>query len=81
LTHTDGQRLVRTGWFREFVRVEQDPKASATDIRTRMQSAGWQPRSATGRVKATCPNRPDTRVWPFYYVPADWPTQTAGDAR
>jgi hypothetical protein len=81
LRHTDGSRLVRTGWFREYVRTELDHTASAIQIRVRMQTAGWQVRGNAGRVKATCPGRPDSRVWTFYVVPPDWEQHTAGERK
>lgn len=72
LRHSDGSRLVRTGWFREFVRREQDPTVSPAQLHQRMQRVGWQLRGNAGRIKATCPGRADSLVWTFYVVPVDW---------
>jgi hypothetical protein len=71
LRHHDGTRYVRCGWYRENVRVH-DGTVSALDLAHRMERVGWLRRGTHGRIKATCPNRPETLVWTFYEVPAGW---------
>jgi hypothetical protein len=73
LRHLDGIRLVRTGWFRDYVRREQDHTISPAQLHQRMQRVGWKLRGSAGRWKATSPG-PSARplIWTFYAVPADW---------
>jgi hypothetical protein len=77
LRHVDGTRFVRAGWFRAHVRTD-DVTASPQEIAQRMERVGWRRPGAEGRVKATCPGPtrppglPDTLVWRFYVVAADW---------
>jgi hypothetical protein len=71
LRHHDGTRYVRCGWYRDLIR-HHDGTASATEIAHRMERVGWLRRGAHGRIKATCPNRPESLVWTFYEVPAGW---------
>ncbi len=72
LRHADGSLLVRTGWFREYVRAEQDHTISPRRIGTRMEAGGWTRRGGGGRVKATQPAGRETLVWTFYDVPDGW---------
>jgi hypothetical protein len=72
LRHSDGSRLVRTGWFRDYVKREQDHTVSPAQLHNRMQRVGWQRRGNHGRIKATCPGRRDSLQWNFYIVPTDW---------
>lgn len=78
LRHTDQSRYIRTGWFRDYVRAEQDHTIAPAQIHTRMQRVGWQLRGSSGRTKATCPGTPGQLVWAFYVVPAGWETTEAG---
>lgn len=71
LVDREGDRLVRAGWFRAFVRAE-DTTVSPQEIAHRMLRVGWQRRGADGRVKATRPGHHGQLVWPFYIVPAGW---------
>lgn len=71
LRHHDGTRYVRCGWYRENVRAH-DGTVSALDLAHRMERVGWLRRGTHGRIKATCPTRPDTLLWTFYEVPAGW---------
>lgn len=71
LEHTDGTRLVRTGWFRAYAKQE-DPAASPEEIAHRMQRVGWQRRGGSGRIKATRPGHAGSLVWTFYTVPPAW---------
>jgi hypothetical protein len=48
----DGRSLVRTSWFRSFVR-QRDPGLSPPVIATRMQRAGWLRPGGRGKIKAT----------------------------
>jgi hypothetical protein len=66
----DGSRLVRSGWYLAFVRTIA-PRISHIRLPILMEQAGWQ---APRRIKATNPSRPETLVWNFYTVPADWET-------
>jgi len=70
LRHVDGTRLVRTGWFRAHVRLEES--IGSTELANRMQRVGWSRRGDTGRIKATRPDFPGELVWTFYLVPAGW---------
>ena len=72
LRHVDGVRLVRTRWFREFVRHEQDHTVSPAHVLQRMQRVGWALRGNEGRIKATRPGNPGSLVWAFYTIPVDW---------
>lgn len=76
LRHADGVVLVRTRWFREFVRHEQDHTVSPPQVLQRMQRVGWEIRGNEGRIKATRPGNPGTLVWAFYAVPANWQAVT-----
>lgn len=72
LRHVESDtRYVRTGWFKAFVRQE-DGSVSPQQIRQRMERVGWQKRGSTGRIKASCPGRPQELAWSFYVVPKDW---------
>ena len=71
LRHIDGIRLVRCGWFAQYVRT-LDAGTSQTALGARMARAGWTRRGGSGRIKATAPGREDTRGWNFWTVPADW---------
>lgn len=70
LRHVDGTRLVRTGWFRSYVRVEES--IGSTELANRMQRVGWSRKGQSGRIKATRPDFPSELVWTFYHVPAGW---------
>jgi len=74
LRHLDGSMLVRIGWFRAWVRIDQDHTIPAQQVQQRMMRVGWRIRGGIGggRVKATCPGRTATLVWTFYDVPPDW---------
>lgn len=71
LVHTTGERLVRCGWFRDYVKRD-DPTVSPQEIGHRMERVGWQRRGRTGRVKASQPGGTGVLAWSFYVVPADW---------
>jgi hypothetical protein len=69
--HDDGTRYVRCGWYRDHIRMH-DGAVSALDVAHRMERVGWLRRGTHGRIKATCPNRPESLVWTFYEVPDGW---------
>jgi hypothetical protein len=71
LRHTDGERLVRAGWFYQHVR-SLDAGVGQSALTVRMLRVGWQRRGRSGRVKATCPSRPAVLGWNFWTVPSDW---------
>ena len=71
LRHHDGTRLVRAGWFLGYVR-HQEAAIGQAHLSQRMASVGWTRRGHHGRIKATCPNRPEVLAWNFHLVPADW---------
>lgn len=71
LCHLDGTRYVRCGWFQSYVR-KITASVGPEQVAQRMQSAGWQRRGKTGRIKATRPELTGSLVWTFYLVPADW---------
>jgi hypothetical protein len=71
LAGIDGNRYVRTGWFRAHVRSE-DSTVSPTEIANRMIRIGWQRPGTKGHIKATRPNLPGTLWQAFYIVAADW---------
>lgn len=71
LVHADGTRLVRCGWFKEYVR-SQDATVNAQEIAHRMLRVGWQRRGARGAIKATRPGYRGQLGWTFYTVPAGW---------
>lgn len=71
LRHTDGSRLVRTGWYRETVRA-QDPGISPQQLAQRMERVGWRRRGHRGRIKATQPGFGGSLAWNFYLVPDGW---------
>ena len=73
LRHVDGTRFVRTGWFRDYVRLEQDHTKSPTQIATLMERSGWLRRGARGAIKATSPGpRPEHLLWTFWDVADGW---------
>jgi hypothetical protein len=71
LSHTDGTRLVRVGWFYAYVR-SLDLGIGQGTLAGRMSRVGWTRRGGTGRIKATAPGRSDTRGWNFWTVPPGW---------
>jgi len=77
LRDVSGIRLVRTGWFRAHVRVEES--ISSTELANRMQRVGWSRKGDTGRIKATRPGLPGELVWTFYLVPKGWENQLPAD--
>jgi hypothetical protein len=73
LRHKDGSRFVRTSWFRDYVRGQQDHTVSPEQLRMRMQRVGWLVRGQSGRIKATSPGpTAQTLAWNFYVAPAGW---------
>lgn len=74
LRHTDGTRLVRTGWFLGYVRQHEGAIGQA-ELAQRMAAVGWTRRGQRGRIKATCPGRPKVRAWNFHLVPDGWEDQ------
>lgn len=66
-----GVRYVRAGWFQRYV-CRQDSTISRQAVTVRMLRVGWQVRGKTGRIKATCPTRPNTLGWNFLLVPEGW---------
>lgn len=71
LRHTDGDRLVRAGWFYQHVR-SLDAGVGQSALTLRMLRVGWLRRGRSGRVKATCPARPGVLGWNFWTVPGTW---------
>ncbi len=71
LRHSDGARLVRTGWFLGYVRQHEGAIGQA-ELAQRMAAVGWTRRGQRGRIKATCPSRPERLAWNFHLVPSDW---------
>ena len=74
LRHTTGLRLVRCGWFKAFVRAEDN--VTGPEIAHRMARVGWTRRGSTGRIKASRTGRPGQLAWSFYEVPAGWEDQS-----
>jgi hypothetical protein len=68
LRDTDGARLVRSGWFLDYVRSTA-PRVSHKHLPTLMHEAGWM---RPKRIKATAPLGARELIWTFYVVPADW---------
>ena len=62
---------MRGGWFRSFMRGE-DHTISPQQVVDRMLRVGWQRRGVQGRIKASCPNRPQQLAWAFFIVAPDW---------
>jgi hypothetical protein len=71
LVHTSGTRYVRTGWFRAHAKTE-DSTISPAEIARRMLRVGWRQSGTDGRIKASCPGRPESLVWTFYAVEPGW---------
>ena len=71
LRDTDGWRLVRTGWFRAHVQIE-DHTVSPQEIANRMKRVGWVRPGKQGQIKASRPGFPGTLAFTFYRVPPDW---------
>lgn len=71
LRDTDQVRLVRTGWFRGYVRAD-DHTVSPQEIANRMERVGWKRPGVLGRIKATRPGLRGELAWSFYQVPAGW---------
>lgn len=69
-SHT-GARYIRAGWFQRFV-TRQDSTISRQAVTVRMLRVGWQIRAHSGRIKATCPGRPETLGWNFLVAPDGW---------
>ncbi|MEJ7786983.1 MAG: bifunctional DNA primase/polymerase [Solirubrobacteraceae bacterium] len=67
----DGSRLVRTDWFRAFVK-SIEARMTPAQIATMMMRVGWVRRGAKGRWKASRPGLPGQRNMAFWLVPADW---------
>jgi hypothetical protein len=74
---TDGARWVRSSWFHSHVR-QQDRLYSQAQVAARMAEVGWGRRGASGRIKATCPSRPQALGWAFFAVPAGWENRGSG---
>lgn len=66
-----GVRYVRAGWFQRYV-ARQDSTISRQAVTVRMLRVGWQIRGKSGRIKATCPGRPEALGWAFLMAPAGW---------
>jgi hypothetical protein len=63
-------RLVRTGWFKAYVKREAMPIPH--DLGQLMESVGWERPGGRGKVKATCPTDGRQLAWSFYSVPPGW---------
>jgi len=73
----DGSQLVRTDWFRAYVR-SIEPRMTPAQIATLMQHVGWIRRGYKGRWKATRPGLPGQLSLAFWLVPDNW--EDRGDA-
>lgn len=71
LRSSSGVRYVRAGWFQRYV-VRQDSTISRQAVTVRMLRVGWQIRGKSGRVKASCPSRPEALGWAFLMAPEGW---------
>ena len=67
----DGSRLVRTDWFRAYVK-SIETRMTPAQIATVMQNVGWIRRGSKGRWKATRRGLPGQRNMAFWLVPVDW---------
>lgn len=67
-----GQRLVRCGWLRDFVKREVGGLYSPARLASLVEAVGWNRPGSQGRVKATCPTDGRRLLWTFYVVDADW---------
>ena len=67
-----GVRLVRCGWFLNYVRREVGGMYSPQALGMQMERVGWQRSGTEGRVKATCPATGRALLWRFYSVPKGW---------
>jgi hypothetical protein len=68
--------LIRTGWFRQYVRRELGGVYGPAQLATRMERLGWRRPGREGRIIARCPTdtaRPPL-IWTFYVVEHDWGT-------
>lgn len=71
-SHT-GARYVRASWFQRYA-TKQDSTISRQAVTVRMLRVGWQIRGKSGRIKATCPGRPEELGWNFLLAPDGWET-------
>ena len=71
-----GVELIRTGWFKQFVRREVGGIYGAAQLSNGMQRLGWRRPGNHGRVIARCPSdaRRPPLIWTFYVVERDWGT-------
>lgn len=67
-----GKRLVRTGWFQQFVKREHGGIYSPAILAIRAERIGWTQPNGQGRIKATNPMDSRQLAWAFYIVEADW---------
>ncbi len=71
LRHLDGSTLVRTDWFRAYVR-SIEPRVSPAQVAIQMQRVGWVRRGREGRWLARQPLGPGQHNWAFWLVPKHW---------
>lgn len=72
LRHRNQDRFVRIGWFYDYVQKSEGGGIARRELSQRMRQIGWLLNGKTGRIKATCPSRPETLGWNFYKVPQGW---------
>lgn len=71
LRSQSGVRYIRAGWFQRYV-TRQDSTISRQAVTVRMLRVGWEVRGKSGRIKATCPGRPEALGWAFLMAPEGW---------
>ena len=67
-----GVELIRTGWFRQYVRREVGGVYGPAQLATRMERVGWRRPGREGRIMARCPTDDRSLVWSFYVVEPGW---------
>lgn len=78
LRDVDGTLYVRTGWFKAYVRAEEDHLMTPAALATAMQRIGWQRPGSKGQIKATRPDLPGSLAQTFYAVPPSWDGMDGG---